>query len=262
MKLWRFTFSHHAFYRLPEEKRIFWLQLAQIRNDLRAIDGICIPLLNVVSPRRGANRYSQTEQWIALHQLTFAIRQLCGTLKEAHTVVHKQWHGTPLSKQIDSSLSQEAKEGLKTFNKYFSNSENLVTTIRQNFAHHFDSEILKGRLCSCAPNELHEFIIGETYGNTFYKFAEDLRHNAIVRAIGGKNIQEAIAKLYDEPRQSALLPFETFADDVLFKIASELDLKREEVLVESPSDPKTLRPFLLFPEVEPDLAADTRKYVP
>ena len=141
MKLWRFTFSHHAFYRLPEEKRIFWLQLAQIRNDLRAIDGICMPLLNVVSPRRGANRYSQTEQWIALHQLTFAIRQLCGTLKEAHTVVHKQWHGTPLSKQMDSSLSQEAKEGLKTFNKYFNNSDNLVTTIRQNFAHHFDSEI-------------------------------------------------------------------------------------------------------------------------
>jgi len=262
MKLWRFTFSHHAFYRLPEEKRIFWLQLAQIRNDLPAIDGICMPLLNVVSPRRGANRYSQTEQWIALHQLTFAIRQLCGTLKEAYTVVHKQWHGTPLSKQMDSSLSQEAKEGLKTFNKYFNNSDNLVTTIRQNFAHHFDSEILKGQLCSCAPNELHEFIIGETYGNTFYKFAEDLRHNAIVRAIGGKNIQEAIAKLYDEPRQSALLPFETFADDVLFKIASELDLKREEVRVESPSDPKMLRPFLLFPEVEPDLAADTRKYVP
>jgi hypothetical protein len=113
VKIWRFTFSHDAFYRLPDEKRIFWLQLAQIRNDLRAIDGICIPLLNVVRPGNGAERYSDAEQWIALHQLTFAIRQLCGTLREAYTVIHKQWHGTPLSKQMHSSLSEEAREGLK-----------------------------------------------------------------------------------------------------------------------------------------------------
>jgi len=150
MKIWRFTFSHSAFYRLPDEKRIFWVQLAQIRNDLRAIDGICIPLLNVVSARRAAAEYSETEQCIALHQLIFAIRQLCGTLEEAHKVIDKQWHGTRLSKEMSPSLSQKAKGGLKAFNKYFS-SQNLVTSIRQNFAHHFDSEILKGRLCTCPP---------------------------------------------------------------------------------------------------------------
>src|SRR5438874_636088 len=108
MKVWRFTFSHDAFYRLPEEKRVFWLQLAQIRNDLRAIDGICIPLLNVVRIGKAAEQFSDAEQSIALHQLIFAVRQLCGTLKEAHTVVQKQWHGTELSKEMDSSLSKEA----------------------------------------------------------------------------------------------------------------------------------------------------------
>jgi hypothetical protein len=261
MQLWRFTFSHEAFYRLPDEKRIFWLQLAQIRNDLRAIDGICIPSLNVVRPNKAANQYSEQEQWIALHQLTFAIRQLCGTLEQAHEVVHKGWHGTQLSKQMDSLLSQDAKNGLKAFNQYFSRPNNIVTVIRQKFAHHFNPEILKGRLCSCAPDELHEFITGQTYGNTFYKFAEDLRYHAIVRAIGGKSLQEAIAKLYDEPRQSALRPFETFADDVLFKIAKELDVKITEANIGQPSDPRSLRPFLFFPDLEPDSAADTGNYV-
>jgi len=78
------------------------------------------------------------------------IVQLCGTLEEAHKVIDKQWHGTRLSKEMSPSLSQKAKGGLKAFNKYFS-SQNLVTSIRQNFAHHFDSEILKGRLCTCPP---------------------------------------------------------------------------------------------------------------
>lgn len=261
MKVWRFTFSHHAFYQLPEEKRIFWLQLAQIRNDLRAIDGICIPLLNVVRPGKGAERYSDAEQSIALQQLIFAVRQLCGTLKEAHTVVQNQWYGTQLSKQMDSSLSKEAKEGLKAFKKYFSDSDNLVTTIRKNFAHHFDSAILKGRLCSCPPDELHEFIVGQTYGNTFYKFAEDLRQHAIVRVIGSSNARDAAAKLYDEPRQSALRPFETFADEVLFTIAKELDLKIKEANITEPPDPRSLRPFLLFPEAEAQSAMDLENHV-
>jgi hypothetical protein len=75
-----------------------------------------------------------------------------------------------------------------------------------------------------------------------------VRYNTIVRAIGGKNIQEAVVKLYDEPRQLALHPFETFADEVLLKIAEELDLKSKEVDVAEPPDHKSLRPFLLFPE--------------
>jgi len=171
--------------------------------------------------------------------------QLCGTLEEAHKVVQKRWHGTQLSKEMGASLSEGAKNALKAFNKYFDDSHNMVTTIRKKFAHHFDSEILKGWLCDCSGNELHEFVAGKSYGNTFYKFAEDVRYNAIVRAIGGKNIQEAVAKLYDEPRQSALHPFETFADEVLLKIAKELDLKIKEADV---ADHKTLKPFLFFPE--------------
>jgi len=185
MRLWRFAFSHDAFYRLPEKKRIFWVQLAQIRNDLRTIDGMCIPSLNVVRPGEAERQYSEHERWIALHQLTFAVRQLCGTLEEAHKVVQKRWHRTQLSKEMDASLSEEA---------------------------------------------------------------EDVRYNAIVRAIGGENIREVVARLYDEPRQLALHPLETFADEVLLKIAKELDLKIKEADVAEPPDHKTLRPFLLFPE--------------
>jgi hypothetical protein len=255
MKVWRFTFSHDAFYQLPDEERIFWLQLAQIRNDLRAIDAICIPLLNVVSARRETKKYSEAEQWIALHQLTFAIRQLCGTLEEAHKVISKKWHGTSLNKRLSPVLNQKAKDALKAFNKYFS-SQNLVTTIRQKFAHHFDSEILKGRLCSCPPGELHEFIAGQTYGNVFYKFAEDLRYHAIVRVTGETDLQNAVRRLYDEPRHAVMHPFEDFADDVLFKIAQGLDMKMEEVSVDSPIDPKMLQPFLLFPELEPGSVGD------
>jgi hypothetical protein len=256
MRVSRFRFSHDAFYGLPEDKRIFWVQLAQIRNDLRALDGFCIPSLNIVRPTNGAKQHTEYEQWIALHQLTFAVRQLCGTLEEAHKVVQKRWHGTQLSREMDSSLSKEAKEALKAFNKYFNNGNNLVTMIRQNFAHHFDSKILEGRLCTCSGDELHEFIAGQSQGNTFYKFAEDLRYHAIVRAIGSKNLQEAVAKLYDEPRQFALHPFETFADDVLFKIANDLDPKIDEVNIGQPVDPGSLRPFLFFPEAAADSATD------
>ena len=53
-----------------------------------------------------------------------------------------------------------------------------------------------------------------------------------------------------------LLPLETFADDVLFKIAKELDLKREDANIGEPADPKSLRPFLWFPERESDSGAD------
>ena len=101
-------------------------------------------------------------------------------------------------------------------------------------------------VCNCSG--VHEFVTGKNRGNTFYKFAEDVRHNAIIRGIGGKNIQEAAAKLYDEPRRCALSPFETFADEVLRQIAEELDLKIEETHVAEPPDHKSLRPFLLFHE--------------
>ena len=241
MKLWRITFSHDAFYKLPEDTRIFWLQLAQIRNDLRTIDGICIISINAVQQKTGV------EQSVGLHQLIFGVRQLCGTLEEAHKMVQKKWHGTGLSKQMSAALSQKAKDGLKAFNKYF-NSQNLVTIVRQKFVHHFDSEMLKDRLCNCTPDELHEFVTGRCAGNIFYTFAETLRHQALIRAAGELDLQSAVRKLYDEPRNAVLDPFEAFADDILLKIAENLDLKTEEVTVESPVDPKTIRPFLFFPE--------------
>ena len=81
MRFWRFVFSHDAFYQLPEKKRILWIQLAQIRNDLRTIDGICIPSLNVVRPGKAEKQYSEHERWIALHQLTFAVANFAGLLK-------------------------------------------------------------------------------------------------------------------------------------------------------------------------------------
>ena len=88
-----------------------------------------------------------------------------------------------------------------------------------------------------------------------------MRYIAIIRAIEGGDIEKAVSrgaitKLYDEPQQKALLPFETFADAVLFKIAEGLDLKREDANIGEPADPKSLRPFLWFPEPESDSGAD------
>jgi hypothetical protein len=109
---------------------------------------------------------------------------------------------------------------------------------------------LKGRLCDCSPEEPHELVIGKLAGNTFYSFAESLRHQALVKVAGESDRRLAVRRLYDEPQQNVLAPFIAFADDVLIKIAQALDLKTEEIYVNQPPNHTAVFPFLLFDESE------------
>jgi len=223
MKLYRIKFRHSIFSHLPKEEQAFFVRLAQVRNDLRQIDLICLTGVQSV------NDTAESEKDVSLHQLMFGVRLLYGTLNEAWQIVQTGWNRSGLAKSFYPLLSTDSKEALDRLKKYFG-SKNLISGIRNKFAFHYDPTIISEALLDIEskPPRNFEFVTGRTNANVFYGFAEIVRNFAMAKATGLTMGRDAVRKLYDEPH-GVYTDFTLFSDGVLLIVAEKLSMTTKVV---------------------------------
>jgi hypothetical protein len=231
LQLYRIKFPKGEFLKLPEEDQVFFIQLAQVADDLRHVLHLC------VAAEKGTKSQSAEERRLALHQLLFGVRSVHSILNEGWKVITERWSEKALGKRWHPRLSDDAKEALKFLSRYFA-QPNLTRTIRNNFGSHYLSEHLREPL-QHAPEEAAEIITGKHSGNIFYTLAEEVRALAIMQAAAHPetpmlwdekaskdDIRAAAVRLY-ESFKPVLDAFDRFANNVLVTIVKSLPYTTE-----------------------------------
>jgi hypothetical protein len=161
MKLHSLTFSHAQFRTLPEAEQILFLRLAQLRDDLRQTDNLCL------SASRTVSQYKGIEGKVALHQLIFAVRLAYGILNEGWNVIQTGWFGVRLSQKYQDNLGTEATASLDFLKRYFSR-DNLIRAVRDGFfAHYGDADLIQPlhKIDAQQPPPQHSIVTGHTAAN-------------------------------------------------------------------------------------------------
>lgn len=233
-QIYRITFDHPDFLKLPEDDQLFFVLLAHVTDDLRHVFYLC------VTAERGTRSRSAEERKLAMHQLLFSVRSIYSILHEGWKVIDSMWNGRALGRTWNSRLSDDARQALAFLGKYFS-QPNLCRTIRDNFGFHYLPDHLREPLAHIShPKD--EIITGRRSANIFYSFAEEIRALALLQATrppgAGKlweensseqDIRAAVLSLYKDfrPVRDA---FDAFANNVLPLVVKSLPHRTEKFI--------------------------------
>src|SRR5438105_4700907 len=136
------------FARLPLPERLLFVRVAHSYNDLRHIQQLVVRAVGATKKHDGI------EQEIATHQMLYGIRQWYAALNESWTIFRSSWGNEGVGKKFYPMLTK-GKRPYQHLNQYFSHS-NLVRTVRDRFAYHYDNEYLPRLLVELNPeSELH-----------------------------------------------------------------------------------------------------------
>jgi hypothetical protein len=190
MLLRKYSLSAAEFATLPISERLFFVRLANIANDLRHVQ------LLTVREIRAVNEHTGVEREVALHQMIFGLRHWYAILNEAWNVIHVGWNGQRLGRKFYPKLSK-GKKAFDELRKYFSGN-NLVRTIRDHFASHYEIGYLPRVLDELPASDQYHFVSSERSVNTFYSIAENIRNAALIAT--ADQLGDDQPKLWDEAR--------------------------------------------------------------
>jgi hypothetical protein len=249
MKLYRVSFAADKFAALPSTDQLFFVRLAQARNDIRHIQNLMIAGVQAVDVHTGI------DQKLAMHQLLFSVRLVYSAIYEAWCIVKSDW--AALEPAYASRLKHKASAALDELKNYFG-VKNLVKQVRNKFASHYDAKVIAVGLAQMAGKEGQSLVTSEGIGNVFYLSAEDVRNVSVLGLVdpsllqpGGFNAskaQTAVRKLYDEALHVLAL-LSDFSDGALLLIAVQCaPTKPELVLSAAISDPQTAQSVIFVDE--------------
>lgn len=198
----RRSFKAKDFAKLSQNERLFFVRLAHAYNDLRHIQQLVVKAIGATK------KYQGVEREIASHQMLYGLRQWYAALNEAWKIVRSGWGAEGLGRKLYPKLTI-GKEPYDFLNRYFS-QKNLVRSIRDRFAYHYQSDYLERLLAELNPNDEYHFVTTEFSGNVFYSLAENIQNLALIAAAGEalgftertswteEIARQAIRRLYDE----------------------------------------------------------------
>jgi len=176
---------------MPEAERDLLLVVGHLSNELNIFNKLFYWCSNNFSAKEPALRKAHSAQALAL------ARVLAGKFAESWVILRKVYFASRLSKEYHSLLTPEALEALDNLRKYFGKA-NLVHTIRNRFAFHYDlAEIRSG---FALPNDLEEWDIylAESNGNTLYYVADLVANYALLNSIVPGDLKAAMESLIQE----------------------------------------------------------------
>jgi len=199
----------------------------------------------VVSAHNGVKAYQGIEHEVALHSLIFAVRLWCAALNEAENVIQTAWHESRLSAKTHRELDVGAIHALKQFRRYFA-SKNLVRTVRDKFASHYDSDSIATALRRRIAGD-YTFVTSERSGNIFYNFAESVRHASLLDEVGALDPSVATNPLY---RDLGRLHdwFMTFSHAIMVAITERCGVRAETFTSTAIVDPADQLPTIFVDE--------------
>jgi hypothetical protein len=187
---------------MPEEERAFLLHLLHAANEIN----ILIKVFSYVSR-------VQDEPFLAyanlIQSMTFG-RVLTGKLSDASTLIYKGYVKAGLDKLYSPNLGPEATDSLSRMMAYFEDRSNLISTVRNGFSSHYDSERLSRHFDTAPENERWEVVLSNHDANSLFLAPEIVLLHAMMEEVHAGDHDEAYQKLMDDTSQVSAW-FKTFA---------------------------------------------------
>lgn len=199
---------------------------AHILNRLRMLEAQVFAYLNTAKAGPAGHVKSEAAGYCAIESLLY----LAAELKEAWQAIQSCYHGSQLSKSMNSQLSKEAQEALKRIPEHCAGDGAIYKLRNQFSSHHSPEETLEDAKNLLNDDPHNAFVFeGE---NNFFGFAADLRMLTIVRVLGVSNPNDLLDHLVKEVAGKACNDVSTVLTAILVEILSEVGVGFSDVELE------------------------------
>jgi hypothetical protein len=174
----------------PEEERTLFLMLGHFANQ-SAILGKWVNWVGPVEGQSGLERKGRAAQSILVLTL------LAAKLNEGWELLQKQYFGAGVSKDYARKLDAEASDSLKELGRYFG-QDNAIRTCRDQYAFHYDPNVLKDGYKTLPNDEETDFYLCEFVGCSLFHVAEMAAGHALLEKLGKGDRRVGMERLVEE----------------------------------------------------------------
>lgn len=218
MNIYRWQLDSEQLKQMPDKDRALFFMLGHVSNEINVLNKLFYL----------SNQYDHSERYQQHAHITQGMviaRTLIGKLWESWGLLKSAYYGAKLSACYDTSLSDEAREALKSLGRCFGRNS-FIAQIRNSFAFHYSvDEIRKILSGDLSPEELINYMAGSN-GNTVYYASEYVTNVAILQAVEKGDPQAAMERLIDISVEVVGL-FNTAAQGIML-VATERYLSRSD----------------------------------
>jgi hypothetical protein len=242
MKLLKVAIPKSKLVLIPEDERIFFVQLTYLLNELyilqKSIYFSTQETSNVIE-RKGRNS-----------QALFFVRIQAGKLFEGWELLQKKFFSTKISQKYEIEFSDLGRNSLTELKRYFG-KENIISMIRNEFAFHYShesSDKIKELILDVPDSEVFEMYLSEEHGNCLYDISQVLVNIAILNSIDSSDTQKALEKILQEVHQVTKW-FLDFGGDCVLIIMKNSGLQHGEIEIpDPPSINEVILPYFVRKE--------------
>jgi hypothetical protein len=210
MKIHRIKLTIDVLSKMPDNERTFVLIAGHMHNELAILNKLFAWCLS------GQTRTTPTESKVNVLQAGSIARILAGKLHEGWQLMRDAYFGSKLSLELEALLHESTHCSLASLKSYFS-SANLIHTVRNSYSFHYSVDEIARHWHEAALEPDFDFLIGNTYGNSFYQASELAVTMAVLNGINPKDKSAALKAFLEEIQNVASL-FNDFLSGVMLVI--------------------------------------------
>ncbi len=174
---------------LPEERN-FLILCGHIANELNILQKLVIWTSNFDTP-------GEIEARANVVQALLIAKLLASKLWEASELVRKAFVQTNLSKGYLDAMDKRGQEAFESLQTYFADTENLIKTVRDKFAFHYDPVAIGMGYEHVQDSDLVFYVAGD-HANSVYYASEAVANLGMLELIQPGEPQKAMDRLMDE----------------------------------------------------------------
>lgn len=168
---------------MNEPDRSYFIRLGAFLNEIKILHKLVYWSVSTPTTHEVEDRAHQC-------QTLFITKLLCGKLYEGRKLL-------PLGHKFIDRCPADGIDALRNLKEYFADN-NLVATIRNQFAFHSDDEPIREVTSSFPLNEDYEFLLTSKDHSSLYFAADVVTNTAFLAAVDPTNVEAAMEKLIDE----------------------------------------------------------------
>ena len=207
----------------PKSERALFVVLAHALNEINTINRLVAI----------GSRYDDSPRWkvhTSFFQALTLSKVLVGKLHEAWQVITKAYHGQKLGTVYGPKLDDATIGALNNLQRYFGRV-NVITTVRNSFAFHYDLDHAASDFPSDAAPDDISLYLHKHNGNCLYQFAELAMNVALLDGIESKRPEQALTRLLSE-MTDVVAWMNVFGQGLMIAMLQEHILSKGENLAE------------------------------
>lgn len=233
----KLTFRQSDLDHLSDDEKCIFMQAGIILTELRFFN---LQLLEHIAYRKKNRKRHDAEIGILLSQITLLLAGLAGKLVEANNVIKKSFYLPTVSKKYAPLLSPEASEALARIKTYFSDKNNLASTLRNNFGSHYDRDRILDYIANLSPDDEHHAYLPLCLNEAFLEFGQTSAMHALFKSTGASDAVEGFFKVYGELGVTLTKDFTVFFHGILQVMGKEITFRSEKVKIPRRADSPAL----------------------